>query len=82
MDCKISKDGHLLIKRGEEYKVQGCLRGGGEEVFLCGDWCPAFNEHEEQRAVPGATRNAKIYITRRIVTTCAGIDMELKGDDR
>ena len=80
MDCKISKNGKLFVKRGGEYKSQGCPHDQNDAY--CGDWCPYFNEHKEQRAVPGATKNAKIYITHRMVTTCAGIDMELKGDDR
>lgn len=80
MDCKIDGSGSLLIKRGKEYRFQWCPHDS--ESGFCGDWCPYFNEHEKSDLVPGMTKNAKIYITHRMVTTCAGIDMELKGDDR
>ncbi|HPT70839.1 MAG TPA: hypothetical protein PLE74_00995 [Candidatus Cloacimonadota bacterium] len=45
MDCKISSDGFLFIKRAGTFKKQACPydKDGG----CCGDWCPLFLEPHE-----------------------------------
>jgi len=52
MKAKINRVGCLFVERAGEMRIQFCPFASKTEGApdVCGDWCPAFREPEQQRS--------------------------------